>query len=150
MNQYRVDYDGETAYKEPIIVVDNDNDDTLNAKLQFEYENWIEHLDGIQREDLEWVMKKYTVDNDNYVHGKPINSNSNDGNENDDDTFHHATQGQVYYDSNNDDDTFHVATQVEDVIEDIYDDEDDINRKPINNVIDDTDDDDDHDDNNDR
>ena len=65
LNQYRVNHDGETAYDESIIVVDNDNDDILNAKLQFEYENWIENLDGIQREDLEWVMKRYTVNNDN-------------------------------------------------------------------------------------
>ena len=34
-------------------VVDNDNDYTLNAKLQFEYENLIRDLDGIQQEDLE-------------------------------------------------------------------------------------------------
>ena len=58
----------------------------------------------------------------------------------------------VYYDSNSDDDnedtedTFHDAIQVENVIDDTYDDDDDVNGKTINNVIDDTDD----DDNNDR
>ena len=63
-------------------------------------------------------------------------------------TFHDAVQGmqqidyQVYYDSNsndgneNDDDTFHDSIQAEDMIDDTYNDNDDVNRKPINNMID--------------
>ena len=50
-------------------------------------------------------------------------------------------EDQVYYDSNSNNDTFHDATQIEDVIEDTYDDNGDVNRKLINNVIDDTNDD---------
>ena len=46
----------------------------------------------------------------------------------------------VYYDSNSDDednrDTFHASIQIEDMIDDTYNDNDDVNRKPINNVID--------------
>ena len=69
-------------------------------------------------------------------------------NNSDDDTFHDAVQGmqqiddQVYYDSNsndgneNDDDTFHDSIQAEDMIDDTYNDNDDVNRKPINNMID--------------
>ena len=64
-------------------------------------------------------------DNDNNIYGKPINSYSDNGNENNNDTFHDAIQ-------------------VEDVIDDTYDDDDNFNRKPINNAIDDTNDDDDN------
>ena len=48
-------------------------------------------------------------------------------------------EDQVYYDSNSNDNTLHDVTQVEDVTEDTYDDDVNINRKPINNVIDDDD-----------
>merc|ERR1712238_182174 len=47
-----------------------------------------------------------------------------------------------YYDSNSDDDnedngdTFHDSIQAEDMIDDTYNDDDDVNRKPTNNVID--------------
>ena len=64
-----------------------------------------------------------TYDDNNNVHGKPINSNNDDGN-------------------GNNNDTFHDAIQVEDVIDNTYDDNDNLNRKPINNVIDGTDNDD--------
>ena len=52
----------------------------------------------------------------------------------------------VYYGSNSDDDnedngdTFHDSIQVEDMIDETYNDNDDVNGKPINDVIDDTDD----------
>ena len=69
-------------------------------------------------------------------------------NNSDDDTFHDAVQGvqqindQVYYDSNsndgneNYDDTFHDSIQAEDMINDTHNDNDDVNRKPINNMMD--------------
>ena len=92
-------------------MVDNNNDDVLNEKLQFEYENqfkyenWIENLDGIQQKDIEWVMKRYTVDNDNSVHRKLINSNTDNGNENNDTIFHDTTQVENVIDDNDDDDS---------------------------------------------
>ena len=66
-------------------------------------------------------MIEDTYDDDNNVYGKPINSNSDNGNKNDNDTFH--------------------AIQAEIVIDETYDDDDNVNRKLINNVIDNTDDD---------
>ena len=57
----------------------------------------------------------------------------------------------VYYDSNSNDDnenngdTCHDPIQVEDVIDDTYNDNDDVNGQPINNVIDNTNDTDDDD-----
>ena len=63
----------------------NSNDDTFH--------------DATQVEDV----IKDTYYDDNNVHGKPINSNSDDGNENDDDTFHDAIQAEDVIDDTNDD-----------------------------------------------
>ena len=45
-------------------VVNNDNDGILNVKLQLKYGDLIRNLDGIQQEDLEWLMKHYIVNNE--------------------------------------------------------------------------------------
>ena len=34
-------------------------------KVQLKYGDLIRNLNGIQQEDLEWLMKSYTVNNDN-------------------------------------------------------------------------------------
>ena len=38
-----------------------DSDNNLNAKFQLKCDNLIQDLDGIQRKDLEWSIKKYRV-----------------------------------------------------------------------------------------
>ena len=44
--------------------INYDNDNNLNAKFQLKYEDLIQDLDGIQRNDLEWSIKTYRVDID--------------------------------------------------------------------------------------
>ena len=100
-------------------MVDDDKGNILNAKSQFEYKNPIVDLDDIQREYSEWSLKKCSVDNIKYDQNKELkryyhidtnredqvysNSNSDDGNKNDDDTFHDATQVISLIDDTNDD-----------------------------------------------
>ena len=84
----------------------------------------------VQTRKIEFIFDSY------------YDSNSND------DTFHDAVQGmqqiddQANYDTNSDDnnefsrDTSHDSIQAGDMIDDTYNDDDDVNRKPINNVID--------------
>ena len=42
----------------------------MNAKLLLKCEELIGDLDGIQRKDLEWTLKRYEVDNDNNINTK--------------------------------------------------------------------------------
>ena len=44
---------------------DTYGDNNLNAKLQIKYDDLIEDLDGIQRKDLEWFLKRYRIHNEN-------------------------------------------------------------------------------------
>ena len=79
--------------------------DIMNAKSPTGYENLIGDLDDIQREVSEWSLKKCRVNNINYDQNKELKrcDHSDDGNENNDDTFHNATQVESVNDGTDDD-----------------------------------------------